>query len=172
MTDRQCDVALWFSAVSAWPEVVEQRVVDVWALPFEIVQTVMRERGEPYVFKAAVSFGGWVVRRYWHVRLPGTVEVVTLPVSVGEVVKVVWVLCEADGIDPVEVSSRDALGLVRAGASCEPGGVLAGWCQAAEGAGMPEVRLFMDGWNGRRAAEVRSRLLLGGDRERLETRRQ
>lgn len=170
--DRRFDLALWLSPSSAWPDIVEQRTVDTWALPFEVVQAVMRERGEAYVFKAVIGLGVSSPRRYWHVRLPESRGLVKLPVSVGEVVKQVWQVCEEDGIDPVVVSSRDALGIARAQASCEPSGTLALWCRAVQGAGAQEVRAFVDGWNGRRSAEVRYRLLLEMDREQSETRRQ
>jgi len=168
---RQLDLAFWVLPSSAWPDIVEQRTVEVWTLPVEVIQAVMREHGEAYVFKAAVNLGTSSLRWYWHVRLSESKGLVTLPVSVGEVVKQVWMRCEENGVEPVAVSSRDALGLARAQASREPGGVVALWCQAVQGAGAQEVRAFVDGWNGRRSLEVRYRLLLDMDREQSKTRR-
>ena len=166
MTDRRFDLALWLSPSSAWPDIVESRAVDAWALPYEIVQALMQKHGETYVFKAAVNTGSWPSRCYWHVRLPGGTSAVKLPVSVDEVVKQVWRLLEEDGIDQVEVFARDALGLARA--ACEIDGVLANWCQ---GIRAQEVRAFVVAWNERRSFEVRYRLLLEMDSEQSETRR-
>ncbi|HEX7738004.1 MAG TPA: hypothetical protein VF458_24375 [Ktedonobacteraceae bacterium] len=168
MEQRQFDLALWLLPSSAWPEIVEVRAVDPWALPFEVVQAVMQEQKETYVYKAAVGIGSGSVRRYWHVKLPLNQGNQEQRVQVDEVVKQLWPLIEADGVDPVEVNSRDALSVVQAEASCEPGGLFASWCLAALAA---DVRVFIHRWNVRRAVEVRWRLALEIEQERSETRR-
>lgn len=156
MEKRRYDVALWLLPSSALPEIVACRLVDPWALPFEVVQALMRKRGETYVYKAVVSMGSWPPRRYWHVKLPLREEKGEQVVSVDEVVNQVWPLLLADGIDPVEVRAREALSLVKAEVSAEPDGLFACWCRAALAS---DVRVFVDRWNARRSAEVRYRLV-------------
>lgn len=168
MDQRQLDLALWLLPSSAWPEIVEVRAVDPWALPFEVVQTVMREHKETYVYKAAVGMGSGSFRRYWHVKLPLNQDDQVQRVQVDEVVKQLWPLLEADGVDPVEVSAADAMEMVQSEASYEPSGLFASWCLAALAV---DVRAFVHRWNARRAIEVRWRLALEIEQERSETRR-
>lgn len=168
MADRQFDVALWLLPGSAWPEIAEERTADVWTLPHEVVLALMQERDETSVYKAVVNTGTFPPRVYWHLRLPGSTSMVTLPISSDDLVKQVWQAFEVDQFDPVEASSGDALCLVEAWASCDPDGLYARWCQLARAR---EVRALKDAWNERRAFEVRYRLLLELDREQSEASR-
>jgi hypothetical protein len=165
--NRTWDIAFWRLASSPWPDIVACVVVDEWALPFEVVQALMQERKETYVYKALVGMAS-EVQRYWHVKLPHQREKQVERVSVNEVGTQLWLLIEADGVDPVEVHSHEALDVVRAEASCDPVGLFARWCQ-----GMMAVdeRAFADRWNDRRSAEVRRRLQVEMEMSGVETRR-
>lgn len=114
----------------------------------------MRKRGETYVYKAVVNLGSWPPRRYWHTKLPLR-EGKAKPPTADEIVKPLWSLLVADGIDPVEIGARDALEQLRLEAANTPDGPLACWCRLALAA---DVRAFRHEWNARRATEARYRL--------------
>ena len=149
------DVALWLLPSSVWPEVVELRSVDEWMLPFEVVQQMMQERKETYVYRAAMMVGFRSVQECWHIKRSYQKDVSVERVSVNEVVAQLWTLIEAEGIDPVEVSSQDALGVVSTEASSDPASLFARWQQLAMAS---DERALTDRWNDRRSALVRARL--------------
>jgi hypothetical protein len=155
MNERRCDVAFWLLPSSSWPEIVEIWNGDRMALSFDIVQQVMTDHRETYVYKAAIWPGFGVIRRYWHVRLPRSDDG-GKRVLVGDVVKQLWPLVEADGIDPVEVTAAEALSLVRIEGESEPGSVFGRWCR---GAMASDERLLAKVWGDWRGAEVRRRLV-------------
>lgn len=148
------DVALWCLPSSAWPDIAACLAVDEYTLPFEVVQALMQAHKETYVYKAAVGMSDRI-ERYWHIKLPRQIETPIERVSVNEVVKQLWQLLEADGIDPVEVSSRDALSLARASVTDEPENIFARWFPMAMAS---DERAFTDRWNDWRSAVVRARL--------------
>lgn len=152
-----CNIAFWLRPSSIWPEVDRCFTVDQWTLPIEVVQALMSEQKETYVYKAAVQIGSQPVQCYWHTKQPYHTGEHVERVSVDEVVKQLWSLFEADGIDPVEVRSVDALGVARAEASDDPAGLLARWCHMAVAT---DKRAFTERWNDRRSALVRTRLAL------------
>jgi hypothetical protein len=153
-----CEVALWLTEYSSWPEIDESFQVDPWALPFETVQAFMRERKEGYAFKAAVRMGQGSIRRYHRVHVSsGGSGALPEPVFASEVVQQLLPVLAEDGIDPVEVCSQEAFELVRSVAACEPDGVCARWYALALAA---DVRAFREVWNATASAEVRQRLLL------------
>lgn len=153
-TQMVWDVALWRLASSPWPDIVACVAVDDCTLPFEVVQALMMAHKETYMYKAAVDVTTRV-ERYWHVKLPRQIEQHIERVSVNEVVKALWPVVEADGVDPVEVDALAALGLLDFAASDDPAGLFALWRQ---GAMANDERAFVDRWNERRSAVVRRQL--------------
>ena len=159
------DVALWRLASSPWPDIVVCVAVDEDALPFEVVQALMQEHKETYVYKAAVGMASRI-ERYWQVKLPCQTEPQGERVSVNEVVKALWSVVEAERIDPVEVDAQAALEWMRLEASDDPAGRFALWCQAAMAS---DERAFTDRWNDCQSAVVRSRLQLEANAEKCSS---
>lgn len=152
----RCEIALWLRSFSSSdPDILEERDIDP-SLPLrEAVYALMREYKETYVSKVTVRFFG----------LPLPLAPPACPVSTLEVVKALYPLVEADGLDPVVVRAAEALGLVHAWASADSESLFARWSQSALAV---DERRFIDYWNHRRSTEVRARLLLEAEAERQE----
>jgi hypothetical protein len=147
----QVDMALWLRSSSPEPDLIEMREIDPCLTARDAVLALMQEHKETYVYKAAVGMP-YGIQRLWHVSL-------ALPdcqVSALDIVKSLWPLLVADGVDPVDIFSWDALDLVRAFASDDPADLFARWSCSALAA---DLRVFADIWNSRRASEVQHRLL-------------
>lgn len=155
----QFDFALWLRSSSPDPDIVTLREVDPLLTVQEAVLALMQECRETYVYKASVSTP-YGIHRLWRLSLPAP-ETVS-QVSALQVVKALWPLVEADGFDPVEVYSSDALDLVRAFASNDPGSLFGLWCESLLAV---DERLFAGFWNDRRSSEVRRRLRLQTESE-------
>lgn len=149
----QYDFALWLRSSSPSPDIVELRDVGPELTVFDAVLLLMQEHKETYVSKAVVNTP-YGLQRLWRVSL--SLEVPACQTSALKVVKHLWSRLVADGLNPVEVSSLDALAILREYAACEPAGVLSTWEQATLSV---DLRLFADFWNGRRSFEARMRLL-------------
>lgn len=157
----QLDFALWLRFSSPDPDIVTVREVDPSLTVQDAVLALMQELRETYIYKAAVAtpYGR---ERLWRLSLP----VLDPPcqISALEIVKALWPVIEADGLDPVEVCAVDALGLVRVCASDDPGSLFGLWSHAALAV---DERLFSEFWNDRRSSVARRRLWIEQESEVL-----
>ena len=147
----QVDMALWLRSSSPDPDLIELRDIDPCLTAYDAVLALMQEHQETYVYKATVKMP-YGIQRFKHLLL----QLPACQVSVLDLVKRLWPLVVADGIDPVEVFPSDALDLVAAWASGDPADLFTRWSCSALAV---DRRLFAELWNDRRASEVWHRLL-------------